>query len=290
MVSSVFGAIALLLAGLLVPMAGPSLRPTTLRGSWRWAIVACLGWAAVAVLTRVTNSPGPLDRAWYAAAVVTLIPFVHVLGARRPVSRSWNGFVVLPMLAVLGLPLVTSGPWTGPFEIDLPPLLGFLLVLVMGTGNYFGTRYTLPTLLLACGLAVAVVAGSTVRPEWFPTIPTSRTIAVGSFAIALLSAGRRSTGAPATGDSAADRLDALWREFRDLFGIVWAKRVMDRVNESLAAADCKSRLDLDGIRWTDPDPATATKVVEETFAWLLKRFADPPWPARYGVTLRDGTS
>lgn len=290
MLSASIGAAVLGLAGLLVLLAGGGLRDTTLRGAWAWAIVAVAGWFAVGLLTVSRSPAGWLDRGWYVAAVLTLTPFVHVLGARRPVVRSWNGFVLLPMLAVLGLPVVTSGDWNTPFEVELPPLLGFLLVLVMGAGNYFGTRFTLPVLVLAAGLAVAVVAGSNERLVLIPNTETARLVAVGFFGVAVILAGRRAGHPEPEGEAAEEpepRLELLWIDFRDLFGIVWAKRVMDRVNESLRTAGLETRLDLDGIRWTDGERPEAERVIQGTFAWLLKRFVDPPFAARYGVTLRD---
>ena len=60
-------------------------------------------------------------------------------GARSPVCRVWPVFVVLPLVAVLAVPVIAT-LWNHggdvPLEIETPILIGFLLITVMGTGNY----------------------------------------------------------------------------------------------------------------------------------------------------------
>ncbi len=287
------GGLGLLLASGLTPLAGAPLRGTTLRSAWWWSIAALASWWAAWVASWF-DAPAVVDPLWYAAAVVSLCPFVQVLGARRPVSRSWTWFVILPMLAVLGLPLATSFG-TESFEVELPPLLGFLLVLVMGAGNYFGTRFTGPVLSIAVGLAGVAVSGSTVRPAWFPAAEFVRPAAALLLGLGALGVARNA------GTGADLHRGLLWTEFRDLFGIVWAKRVMDRVNDSLAAANSNWRLDLSGLRPAadaggldaegedsdaPPGEADAERVMDGTLSWLLLRFVDQRWADRFGLELR----
>ncbi|MFO1092105.1 MAG: hypothetical protein U0992_02175 [Planctomycetaceae bacterium] len=137
----------------IVACAGPALRPTSLRLAWGWALAA---GAATAVVWLVTNVSGQLaspwdDIAWYAVAELLLCPPIAVLGARRPGVAVWNWFVLLPLISVLGWPLATAiayGATPGSFTVDTPLLLGVLLVLVMGCGNYLGTRYQASAVLL----------------------------------------------------------------------------------------------------------------------------------------------
>ncbi len=93
-----------------------------------------------------------------------------------------------------------------------------------------------------------------------------------------------------------DRIDQLWLDFFDTFGVVWGRRIQDRVN-FIAEKECwPTRLELQGFVWTDTseepsfqaltdevgaitDPACAVTEarIEHTFRWLLRRFVDPPW-------------
>lgn len=266
-----------------------AVRGSTLAIAWLTALLAMVSWWVAWAVSRLVADTVLADRCWYIAAVLALAPFVQVLGARRPVAKSWTGFVIVPMVAVLGLPVATSlgVDVLDRFEIETPTLIGFLLVLVMGTGNYFGTRFTFPVLLVAAGLAFLVVSGSRSRPDWFPGETVVRSAAAILLGVGLLSA-TYCRPSPMSGSP----VEAAWAEFRDTFGIVWAKRVMDRVNESLTTAGLETRLDLDGFTATtsEHDRAEAERVTAETFSWLLKRFVDETWAARFGLALRPDRS
>tara|TARA_R110002072_G_scaffold302603_1_gene486641 strand:+ start:98497 stop:99426 length:930 start_codon:yes stop_codon:yes gene_type:complete len=260
------------------------LRSTTLPTA-AWCAMTGLGSAAVAQSIELINpaqSTGWVDLGWYFAAVVLLCPGIAVLGARRPGASAWAFFVLLPLVLVLMWPAVASfqvARPTDPIEIEVPALVGFGLVLIMSGGNYFGTRYTLSTLYYAAAIVLLVAPMSAAVPDIFPERSTARFIASLAILLAIAETHRRSKAAAEVGIS---RLDVLWFDFMDSFGMVWAKRVMDRINESARHEKWTMQLELHGFvpfaESPSADEMLRTKGrIEHTFRFLLKRFVDPEW-------------
>jgi hypothetical protein len=260
------------------------LRQTTLPTA-AWCAIAGLTIAAVAQSIELINpaqSTGWVDLGWYFAAAVLLCPGIAVLGARRPGASVWAFFVLLPLVLVLIWPAVASfqaARPTDPIEIEVPALVGFGLVLVMSGGNYLGTRYTLSTLYYGAAIVLLVAPMSVTVPDVFPERSTARFIASLAILLAIAETNRRSRIAP---DDGISRLDVLWFDFMDSFGMVWAKRVMDRINESARHEKWTMQLELHGFVPLVESPTAEELLqteerIEHTFRWLLKRFVDPEW-------------
>jgi len=260
------------------------LRQTTLPTATWWA----LGGLVIAIVAQSIELANPdqangwVDLGWYFAAVVLLCPGIAVLGARRPGASVWAFFVLLPLVLVLMWPAVASfqvARPAEPIEIEVPALLGFGLVLIMSGGNYFGTRYTMSTFYYAGAIVLLVVPMSVASPDFFPERSTSRFIASLGFLLAISETNRRSK---AESDDEISRFDVLWFDFMDSFGMVWAKRVMDRVNESARHEKWAMHLELHGFVPIAESPSADVLLhteerIEHTFRWLLKRFVDPEW-------------
>ena len=117
-------------------------------------------------------------------------------------------------------------------------------------------------------------------------------------AITILSTRNSTRLAPQT------RFDRVWFDFFDTFGIVWGRRIQDRVNFIAQKENWPLRLELDGFvanegrapAEVDPlklDPSnTSVKQpamdqtaheefvaarMDHTLRWLLRRFVDPGW-------------
>lgn len=260
------------------------LRQTTLPTAV-WCAIAGLMLGVVAQSIQLIDpaqSNGWVDLGWYFAAVVLLCPGIAVLGARRPGASAWAFFVLLPLVLVLMWPAVASfqvARPADPIEIEVPALVGFGLVLIMSGGNYFGTRYTLSTFFYAAAIVLLVAPMSAAVPDFFPERATARFMASLAFLLAIAETNRRSKPVP---DDGISRLDVLWFDFMDSFGMVWAKRVMDRVNETARHEKWAMRLELHGFVPITESPLAdellrTNEHIEHTFRFLLKRFVDPEW-------------
>lgn len=260
------------------------LRQTTLPTA-AWCAVAGLVVAAAAQSIELINpaqSTGWVDLGWYFAAVVLLCPGIAVLGARRPGASAWAFFVLLPLVLVLMWPAVASFQVARPadaIEIEVPALVGFGFVLMMSGGNYFGTRYTLATFFYAAAIVLLVAPMSAAVPDFFPERTTARFMASLAILLAIAETNRRSKPAP---DDGISQLDVLWFDFMDSFGMVWAKRVMDRVNETARHEKWAMQLELHGFVPFAESPSAddllrTNERIEHTFRFLLKRFVDPEW-------------
>lgn len=261
-----------------------SVTATTLIPASRWALVAAMFWSVTWVLNHVANvlSPSLADHLWYASIVLALCPPIAVLGSRRPGTRVWTWFILMPMLFVLGWPVLTlwiQGSDIRGLQLETPQLLGYLLVLVMGAGNYIGTRYTFAAMFYAAANGLIALSSSAVCPGWLADRWWVRLIATGCMVVAILLAHREASLAR----QGQLGFDKLWLDFFDQFGVVWGRRIQDRVNFIAVKEGWPAQLHLHGFEWkADADPGTNARI-EHTFRWLLRRFVDPPWiDARLG--------
>jgi hypothetical protein len=219
---------------------------------------------------------------WYLVAVLALVPPIAVLGARRPTARIWTWFVLVPLVLVFTWPLAPALRREGDpaaFSLEEPVLVGYLLVLVMGAGNYLGLRFSLAALFWMTGLALVVLPLCPAVAKWAPEAPSGRLwgtlclVSAGWIADRQVARGceRRRTG-PA--------LDRVWCDFRDLFGIVWARRLQDRFNEEARRKGLPLRLGMHGFQAAAGQAecdAQTLAAAEESLRWLLQKFVDPAW-------------
>lgn len=271
-------------------------RNTTLVQAARWAIVALAVWTIswIGELGIFPFSRAILDHLWYAAAVLALCPLISVLGSRRPGIRVWTGFILLPLLCVLGWPVISVGIQSNDLrglQLETPQLIAFLLVLIMGAGNYCGTRFTLVILSYGAACLIQAVSLSVNCPTWLTERNWAALIAILFLGGSALLASDFISPSPAT----TNRFDKLWLDFFDTFGLVWGRRIQDRVNHMAMKEQWPARLELHGFEWNLPNEQDASREatearIEHTFRWLLRRFVDPPWiDQRLGVGLERET-
>jgi hypothetical protein len=274
---------------------------TTLRSATAWVVTVVVTWACGWFCDVVAHgiSTAAADHLWYGIAVLALCPPMAVLGARRPGTRVWTWFIVVPMLLVLGWPVGTiwlQGSELRGLQLETPQVVAFCLVLIMGVGNYCGTCYTFCALLYGVAVAMLVLNMSLVSPAWMLDRPTVRILSTVTMVVTVFLI--RSVGR-ATVES---RFDRLWFDFFDAFGIVWGRRIQDRVNHLAQNERLPIRLELDGFAWrsdgvpTSMDslstscssqPAQSVHLagndqevearLEHILRWLLRRFVDPSW-------------
>ncbi len=289
--------VGLMLAGRVLVTARRAVCATTLGSAWVWAALAfslwTVSWASDLGL-QVASKSGA-DHLWYGSAVLALCPAIAVLGSRRPGARVWTWFIQVPLLLVLSWPVLSlwlQGSELRGLQLETPQLVAYLLVLVMGAGNYCGTRFTLPVLCFAAACACLAVSSSVACPAWLADRESSRMWSTGLLVAAMLLASRARGG----GTQVVNRLDQLWFDFFDTFGVVWGRRIQDRVNYIAEKERWPARLELQGFVWdetseepslqamvrevgttTDPGRPVTEARIEHTFRWLLRRFVDPSW-------------
>jgi hypothetical protein len=265
----------LLLLSSAVPLtvAWYRLRGTSLLYAMGWVLLAWLGWAIVLGWAAITESPAMVGR--YASLCLIACAGVAVLGARHPRAEAWN-FVVLGLLAILLLPWM-EGFLTGS-NVELSGvravfLIGALSLIVI---NYLVTRLAPGAMLLGigCGLELAALIYPPAQGQgWFMPWEVSAGLTFGLAPwAAWLSLGHR--------PKQASGVDAIWRDFRDRYGLAWAQLVREQFNRAAANAGYPVELSWSGLRATgdtshqvaEPlDPATveSCRVLLES---LLKRF------------------
>lgn len=260
---------------------GSPLRQTSLTEAWKWGLAAECAWFFSCTIAVCATVGSPLlDQMWLWTAILTLCPLIAALGARRPVTRVWSWFIILPLLAVLGWPgftVMSSWPALAPLKVQAPVCVGFALVTVMGVGNYVGTRYTVPAMLAGLAVMLCLIPLTTLMTVSLQLTQFLRAAAGLLFAGGVLSAVRQGLR-EGSEESAFDR---LWFDFRDTFGIVWSIRIQERINETAEREAWGSRLGPDGFDWKPgASPEQRQKTIsrmEHTVRWHLRRFVDPVW-------------
>ena len=264
-------------------VARKQLAHTTAVSSANWTIVAGIALTLLAALWCFDAAPPRiLSGLQYAASVFLLVPLLDLLGARRPTHRAWPWFVLLPMFVVLQWPSISqclsASSFATPVEVPTPTFLGFLLVIVMGCGNHFGTHQTLSIFLVATGIASAAIPTS----EWMSYTPHGLTLASGLCLAATFFV--RQPHLIITPDSNSPELagdQLLWADFRDIYGMVWARRAMDRVNQFADRERWPVRMTLDGFRTNSGELVEAHEPAVSRLCWVLRRFLNDEFMQRY---------
>jgi hypothetical protein len=268
---------------------------TTLLAAWRWG-AAALSMSLLAAVAQALKaaSPGGLDHLWYAACVLWVCPAVAVLGARRPGSAAWYGFVMVPLLLVLEWPVsgvalagrisgASQGPLFEAVRLGGPELVVWHVVLGLGGGNYLMTRRGGAVLAGAGGVLALLwpLSGSIPSGFWTDAVRLCGSLAL---AAAPWWAGRRNSVLPLEPAARREqRLARAWDDFYQAYGLVWAVRVEARVNEELARLEGGGVLGPGGVRFFEED-LVAEEVrdavyrrAESTLRWLWGRFVDEVW-------------
>ncbi len=207
-----------------------------------WVILSLALWAyaVAAPLRDARGSVLPADRQTIAAIALLSMacPMVALLGARRPQNKIWP-LVVASLLAILILP-------------ELPNLLGqgdrqlahsiwkwfFAGLLLVGWSNFLPTRLMLAATLWVLPGLWWVFDGST---HWLLIFAPGLACITGVLSV------KRWRSANSTGN-----WNRVWRDFRNLYGVVWALRVMERANTLANSVGAEVALDWWGFHASQP--------------------------------------
>lgn len=258
---------------------------TTAESSRLWAMAAVLicVTSVAAKLPWISFSVRTQSAVQYFAAVMLLTPFVGILGARRPGANAWPWFVVLPLIVVLQWPSLSqlmSGNPENPIEIPAPTMIGFFFVLVMGAGNYFGTINTGAAILTGVAAVLIVLPVSDwmlFSSDW--CLPSGCLLLTFS---SLLLPGRYLQPHSVV-ESGNEDVVQMWADFRDIYGTVWAKRVMDRLNQFAVREHWEVSMSLDGFVRNDDGSSVSSPGARpvQILCWILRRFLDRQFLRRY---------
>ncbi|HEX3869503.1 MAG TPA: hypothetical protein VHV77_03610 [Pirellulales bacterium] len=206
----------------------PAVRGTTLVGVWTWSTAALIALLGMELAAWARPAQHWIDAGRYAAAILSLAPFVSVLGAKRPQHRAWQ-LVVLTLVAVLVLPALQSTLLHPGARIQVHAAMGVFLValLLVEFVNYALTRYLAPILLIVAGQGILLG----------PFLPWLRWSAEGAnalFAMTVLALGLLAAVVIRGKRRGAGR-DRVWVAFCDAYGLLWGMRVAERFNHETRA-------------------------------------------------------
>ena len=255
----------------------------TVMYSWGWALSASIAVLVSALLSGnlIFTSPGWKSASQVAAVVLLLTPAVSTLGARKPGVIAWQFFVVLPLILVLFWPAASqliSNHGRAALDLGVPAITGVVLVLMMSAGTCLGTGMTIPAILYLAAVIICLLpaSGWTDSDWWIPLgTPLLLLLAEEIARRALTKNDLRSL----SNHSISDQVDESWNMFQNLYGLVWARRVQDRVNLFASREQWVVNLTLDGFRDAlgNPAPDQDLEKPREAFRWVLSRFADEEW-------------
>lgn len=245
----------------------------TLRLALPWCVVGSALWLGAALHPFAADSRS--DLLWYAGLTAWLGAGMAVLGAKRPGAGAWTSFVLIPMSLMLTWPVVVQlrpGRMLMPLRFDSPAIAGASIVLLMAAGNYLSGRFALSAVALGSGAMYVIASCSAPFSPWADA--TCRPLCVATcwiFAVAWAW-----IPMPAT----APGVERLWTEFCDRFGLVWQRRLQDRLNQLAIDEQWGVRFDGRRVVIDDADRFAASAVrVEYRLHWLFRRFADADWIA-----------
>ena len=249
------------------PIAG-----TTLVAPFRWTLASLLSLLGAELAVYFTAEPdtSTCQAIRYLAATTTICPAVAVLGAKRPQNLGWQ-FIVASLWVILALPAAEAVVlWRGgQVELGLHREWFWLMLLLVELGNYLPTRNGASASMVAVG-RVALLHQHLPLP-----LPSSlQSVSAGYWLIScgiVLACFRRVRPG---GD-----WDDIWIRFRDAFGVVWALRVMQRVNETARSCRWNAQLRWYGFDGDQQMPASPTQEAQigRTMKTVLRRFVSPSW-------------
>lgn len=228
------------------------LRETTLLAPTIWALVSLAALVIdQAVILRVPM--WKLTRAKFdlIAATSTLLPFMALVGAKRPQNRAWQ-WIVLTFWLIAAWPALESLVAHYDDRMEIHPLWGamYAIVIVAGLANYLPTRFWPVALVAAVGQWALLAGGalpggwqmfdglrSYVTDEILPEVAVNGRydhrmwqIAVGivpwaaAACVAHIIPRRRKPFALM--DSG---WNCAWMEFRNWYGLLWSMRIVERM-------------------------------------------------------------
>ncbi|MBI81715.1 MAG: hypothetical protein CMJ81_00830 [Planctomycetaceae bacterium] len=254
---------------------------TTLWASWCWTLVAVACVAGVEVFAGMANwndNQAELQSLRFLAGLSTCCPGVAILGAKRPQHRVWQ-FAVISLWTVVALPVAESwflGPG-GPVHTQGFRAWFLCLIVFVCSANFLPTRFGWWACGGACSQLLLLAGHIPLLPDSLGTAGTLSGMALAVGMLVLVASGipaRSSTKLPA---------ERMWIDFRDAFGVLWALRIAERVNEMAQRSNGGLHLEWRGIRRLSEDRAGVEidsadlLALDKNLRSLLRRFVSRDW-------------
>ena len=255
-----------------------ALRGTTLTHAWWWVLLS-LGTILFGELLLWLTFTDEQIAIWspivqLISATSTFCPMMAVLGARRPGHHAWQ-FVVATMWIMLALPAWEALFLGRPEAMDVGTVRGWFLWLMIAVNliTWLPTRFWMTSVLVMLGQLLML-------EQFLPGLPgdnargTSVMFATFFFATAVA---RTCSGFPRRRIGRSE-MDQRWIQFRDMFGTMWALRVIERINAAAAMYRWPLSLTWTGFYFHDLEDDWKTlsaedqKELEQTMENLLRRF------------------
>ncbi|MDA0658719.1 MAG: hypothetical protein O2931_07145 [Planctomycetota bacterium] len=278
-----------------IGMAGP-LRRTTLFSAWFWlgmAAVSALGFASADLPSDLAGDRLSANHPWrLIAATSASCPFVAILGAKRPHHVAWQ-FIVATFWIVLAWPAWEALAF-GNRGVNLDTLrsAGCWILLAMTWFNWWGTRYWLAVTLGVMGqglLYAPFLCGSHLLGMRIQAVPISTVevcLILWTLGAMLGCLQLRSLCWPPTSD--LESYSQLWRAWRNLYGVIWGFRVLERIQETARIAHWPVDLTWSKFVPRDTQEFYDCRGIDVSMRSLLRRFLDDDcFPDRPGESPRE---
>ncbi len=255
----------------------------TVEYSWRWSLVAVSSLLLSVVMSGqlFETSPAISSLMHLVSIVLLLTPSVSTLGARNPGVATWQVFVVIPLIIVLlwpGLSDLIGSRGQEPLALGVPAFSGLCLVLIMSMSTCLGTSMTVASFFFFAAVSLGLCPAMgwiDLASPWQSLIPflllCGAVLALKSIRLQLRNIEMARTR--------SELVDASWSLFQDLYGLVWARRIQDRVNQFAVREQWSVLLTHEGFRDVNGNSPSDKDLEKprDALRWVLTRFADEQW-------------
>jgi hypothetical protein len=257
----------------------PALRGTTLVGPAAWLLIALLATGTFEFVRFRREASPELNALRLILASVTLCPAISLVGAKRPQDKAWH-FIVASLWMVMMLPGIQALILDRSNQPETHPARSWFLagLLLFSIANSIFSRYWLCVLLAGFGamilltpfLPTVIHTLSNLDPAWGGLSYSIAAIV----AVILTYRSRRKT----------NPFDALWKDFRDGFGLLWTLRVAERINATARSNGWNLYADWRGIHTDQAANAELSpdqsRLFRQNLSNLLRRFVNEDWIAK----------
>lgn len=246
---------------------------TTLQAPFAWTLVALSVNTTLAATETLSGSTSVPETAYLYAFAASCCPCIAVLGAKRPQNTAWQ-FVVVTLWAVLAQPGLEAWVYGRPLSgLHNVRVFACCVILALTGLNWLGTRFWISVGLGILGQLLLLWRFMPVfESDFLPHHAAQLALACWTLAAILVALRFPRPRGPAI------TWNTVWRDWRDLYGNLWAFRVMERMNATAEASDWSQRLQWSGFGSGDAGPQSSElSQIDVALQGMLRRFLNEAW-------------